>query len=260
MAQAEEEARAYAELDRMRSTFVTNISHELRTPLTAIRGAAATIWQRGDALTSEQVRLLLEMIDRQSEHLSGLVQDIIDVGLEDQGALLLMLQMEDLSAVVEGEVERARTKSERAIAIVAPAEAVRAQCDARKIGNALRKLLDNAVKFSAPGSEIVVRMHADEREVRIEVQDHGIGIDKSKLPRIFDRFYQADPSHTRSADGTGVGLSLVRTIMNLHGGEVHAESKLGKGSTFVLRFPTRVQRAEPVATKLPTSESVRTTL
>lgn len=259
MAHAEEEARAYAELDRLRSTFVTNISHELRTPLTAIRGAAATIWQRGDALSSQQVKVLVEMIDRQSEHLSGLVQDIIDLGLEDRGALLLMLQMEDLSAMVEAEVERARTKGDRTITLEAPAEPVRAQCDARKVGNALRKLLDNAVKFSPPGSEIIVRIQGDEQDVRIEVQDRGIGIDETYLPRVFERFYQGDPSHTRSVDGTGVGLSLVKTIMNLHGGDVLVESKLGEGSTFALCFPKRVQRAEVRATDLQTTESARTT-
>ena len=257
-AQAEQEARAYAELDRMRSTFVTNISHELRTPLTAIRGAAATIWQRGEALSPGQMTTLVEMIDRQSEHLSGLVQDIIDVGLEDQGALLLMLQTEDLSAVVEGEVDRARTKGNRPVVLDAPTEPVRAQCDARKIGNALRKLLDNAIKFSAPGSEIAVRLQVDEHEVTIEVEDHGIGVEEASQLRIFDRFYQADPSHTRSADGAGVGLTLVRTIMNLHGGEVSFSSTPGRGSTFVLRFPTRISRAEPLPTSSPLNESAHT--
>lgn len=256
---AEQEARAYAELDRMRSTFVTNISHELRTPLTAIRGAAATLWQRGEALSAGQVNTLLEMIDRQSEHLSGLVQDIIDVGLEDQGALLLMLQTEDLTSVVEGEADRARAKGARSIVVEIPAPPVRAQCDARKIGNALRKLLDNAIKFSPPGSEIVVRMKADDNEVRIEVEDHGIGVDEASQHRIFDRFYQADPSHTRSADGAGVGLTLVRTIMNLHGGEVSFSSTPGQGSVFVLRFPTRVSRTETLPTSSPSSGVGHTT-
>ena len=257
-AQAEEEARAYAELDRMRSTFVTNISHELRTPLTAIRGAAATIWQRGDALTSVQVNTLLEMIDRQSEHLSGLVQDIIDVGLEDQGSLLLMLQTEDLSVVVEGEVDRARANGSRPVLLEEPLDPVRAQCDARKIGNALRKLLDNAVKFSPPDTPIVVRLIADEKEVRIEVEDQGIGVEEANQLRIFDRFYQVDPSHTRLADGAGVGLTLVRTIMNLHGGEVQCSSTPGKGSVFVLRFPRRVSRSETPSTDSPSTESGRT--
>ena len=257
-AHAEEEARAYAELDRLRSSFVTNISHELRTPLTAIRGAAATIWQRGDALTSLQMNTLLEMIDRQSEHLSGLVQDIIDVGLEDQGSLLLMLQTEDLSVVVEGEVDRARANGSREVTLESPLDAVRAQCDARKVGNALRKLLDNAGKFSSADSPINVRLHADETEVRIEVEDHGIGVEEANQLRIFDRFYQVDPSHTRLADGAGVGLTLVQTIMNLHGGDVQCSSTPGEGSVFVLRFPRRVSRSEAPSTDSPTTESGRT--
>jgi signal transduction histidine kinase len=253
VAKAEEEARAFAELDRMRSTFVTNISHELRTPLTAIRGAAATIWQRGPDLEPDQRQLLLEMIDRQSEHLSGLVQDIIDVGLEDQGALLVMLQMENLGMVVSSEVERARSRG-ASVVLDAPGTPVRAQCDARKVGNAVRKLLDNAIKFSEKGSEIRVRLSEDETDVWVAVTDKGCGIAPDTVDRVFDRFYQVDPSHTRSADGTGVGLSIVRTIMNLHGGEVSVDSDPGTGSTFTLRFPKKVVRSELSLTDSPSSE------
>lgn len=241
-AEAEREAAAYMELDRLRSTFVTNISHELRTPLTAIRGAASTLARRD--LPEPERSTLIEMIDRQSERLAGLVQDIIDIGLAEQGKLVPRFARVDLNLVVQREVEEARDRTERGIDLKVPEEASLAYCDGSKIGNALSKVLDNALKFSDPDSPVLVAVEADGQKIRLTVTDKGIGIAPSDVEHIFDRFHQLDPSHTRSAGGTGVGLSIAKAIVDLHGGDVEVKSQPGSGTIVTIAIPRDAAQLE----------------
>ncbi len=234
--EAERETAAYMELDRMRGTFVTNISHELRTPLTAIRGAAATLARR-PTLSEKENTTLVEMIDRQSGRLAALVQDIIDIGLVEQGRLIPNMAWADMVAVVREEVEAARIFTDRRIELVPPLGEVRAFCDGQKVGNALGKVINNALKFSDPQSVVTVKLEVTDGEVRISVADRGIGVHPADLDRIFDRFHQVDSSHTRPAGGTGIGLSIARTILEVHGGTIDVTSREGEGSRFFLRFP-----------------------
>ena len=147
-AQSEARAETYKELDVLRSTFVTNISHELRTPLTAIRGASSTLLRRRGSLGEEETYALMEMLDRQSQHLAYLVQDIIDIGLADQGAFVAQKSPVDVVALTEGEVDRASDRTGRTIRFESGASTLTTECDGPKIANALRKLIDNAIKFS----------------------------------------------------------------------------------------------------------------
>jgi signal transduction histidine kinase len=236
VAEAERETAAYIELDRLRSTFVTNISHELRTPLTAIRGAAATL-ARKPGLTAKEESTLVEMLDRQSARLSELVQDIIDIGLVDQGRLVPRMDWCDIDVVVADVVEERRVGSGRRIDLSPPRGPVRVYCDGGKIGNAVAKVLDNALKFSPADSRVEVRIEEDQKMVTVSISDDGVGIDAEQMKQIFDRFHQADSSHTRRVGGTGIGLSIAKTVVELHGGTIDASSEPGRGSRFSIRFP-----------------------
>lgn len=234
---AEREAAAYRELDRLRTTFVSNISHELRTPLTVVRGAASTLVRNHAELAPEDRAALVEMIDRQSEDLGALVQDIIDAGSVEKGRLIVELGPADVERVAKDQVEMMEARTSRHIEYRGPGTGVSANCDARKIGNALRKVIDNALKFSPGDSVVTVEVFDDGDHVRIEVTDRGIGVPEDERDRIFDRFVQLDDSHTRSAEGTGIGLTIARAIIELHHGSILVESEPENGSTFVMRFP-----------------------
>lgn len=236
VAEAERETAAYIELDKLRSTFVTNISHELRTPLTAIRGAAATL-ARKPGLTANEESTLVEMLDRQSARLSELVQDIIDIGLVDQGRLVPRMDWCDIDVIVADVVEERRVASGRRIDLSPTRGPLRVYCDGGKIGNAVAKVLDNALKFSPEDSRVEVRIDEDQKMVAVSISDDGVGIDTEQMKQIFDRFHQADSSHTRRVGGTGIGLSIAKTVVELHGGTIDATSEPGRGSRFSIRFP-----------------------
>lgn len=236
-ARAEAQTAAYKELDGLRSTFVTNISHELRTPLTVIRGAASTLANRKRALDSRDALQLVEMIDRHAERLGNLVEDIIDVGMTEQGELMAKREEVDLVALAAREVEEARYAGTHKLMFSPSRPSIELLCDRTKIGNAIRKLLGNAMKFSPPGSIVKVSVEDREDEILVRVVDQGVGIEPHDQLRIFERFYQVDPSHTRSAEGAGVGLFVAQAIMRLHGGRVDVDSSPGEGSEFTLRMP-----------------------
>lgn len=239
-AAAEREAASYRELDRLRSTFVTNISHELRTPLTVIRGAASTLVRNRPGLDGEDKTSLLEMIERHSEELGNLVQDIIDAGFVEQGKLALELGPADIGALVGEQVDLIRARSSRTIDFECPVASMNAICDPRKISNAFRKIVENALKFSGAEAPVWVGLVQDADHVVITVKDSGLGIPEDEHRRIFERFVQLDPSHTRSAGGTGLGLSIAQAIASLHGGDISVNSAVGEGSTFVMRIPKRL--------------------
>ena len=235
--EAEARAESYRALDRLRATFVTNISHELRTPLTAIRGASSTLLRRRDSLGENEVRVLMEILDRQSEHLAYLVHDIIDVGLADQGRLVAQVTSVDIVALVEREIARVATRSGRSIVFRPRPHHLTTRCDGPKVANALGKLLDNAVKFSDEATDVRVGLEVTDGDFVLSVIDHGVGIAAADGSRIFEPFYQLDDSHTRVVEGAGIGLSVVRAIAELHGGSVDVSSEPGDGSRFTLRIP-----------------------
>jgi two-component system sensor histidine kinase SenX3 len=229
-------------VEAIRRDFVANISHELKTPVGALSLLAETLMTEEDPVVT---RRLAERMLSEAIRLANTIEDLLVLSrIESEEA-----PDRDVVAVhkiVSEAVNRIRPGAESmGIAIEVPPPDLRLgiQGDRRQIVSALYNLLDNAVKYSDPGSEIAVRVDTDGREVQIAVEDHGIGIPANAIERVFERFYRVDLARSRQTGGTGLGLSIVRHVMANHGGEVTVESRLGEGSTFVLHLPVAAPSA-----------------
>ena len=234
-----EGARAEAEVaNRAKDEFLATLSHELRTPLTAILG-----WTR--ILRTEEVDEAtrvrgLEVIDRNVQAQARLIEDVLDVSRIITGKMQLNVRRIDMPAVVDAAIESVRPAADaKKIEVVAALEGPATIAgDGERLQQVVWNLLSNAIKFTPSGGRIEVRLHVDGENVALEVSDSGKGIASEFLPYVFDRFRQADSSSTRTHGGLGIGLALVRHLVELHGGSVHARSGgEGAGSTFAIRLP-----------------------
>ena len=226
--------RALREADRRKDEFLAMLSHELRNPLQPMRTAHALLAR--ETLT-EHGRRALDITGRQLEHLTRLVEELLDVARMTQGKLHLRIERLDVREVVREAIESVgRQMRERAHRIEAqmPDTPVPVDADALRLGQVVENLLANAAKYTDPGGRIVVRVSED-RTVRIDVQDDGMGIAAEDLPRLFDLYAQALSAREHAQGGLGVGLALVRQLVSLHGGGVSAASDgLGSGATFTV--------------------------
>jgi CheY-like chemotaxis protein len=239
---SEQAARAQAEeANRAKDEFLATASHELRTPLNAILGWSAMLEQTAslDVRTSKG----LQSINRNTRTLAQLVDDLLDVSRMISGKMRLDVAPMDFGDVVDAAVETVLpAASAKDISIhvnVDPASRTMTG-DATRLQQTVWNLLSNAVKFTAAGGRVEVRTRLDDGQIELTVTDSGVGIDAAFLPYVFDRFRQADASSTRAQGGLGLGLAIVRHLVELHGGSVRAESDgRDAGTRFVLRLPRR---------------------
>ncbi len=234
-----ENAQLYQELQnasRRKDEFLAMLGHELRTPLTPIRTAVQII-----RLKSPELQELTEMIERQIQQLSRLVDDLIDVSRVGHGKINLQMKPVDLKVVVALAIEMSRPlidKRKHFLEISLPRRAVEVAGDAGRLAQVVSNLLNNSAKYSDDGSHIELTVETNGDQAILRVSDTGIGIEPAMLPRIFELFTQATGSTCRSAEGLGIGLALVRNMIELHGGSVQAASAgLGHGAEFVVRLP-----------------------
>jgi len=219
--------------------FAADASHELRTPLTSIAGYARMLkdWGLEDPKTArEGVAAILE----ESERMRGLVESLLALARSDAEAPLELVPG-DLGAVAADAAKAARAAADDKVMVeyVPPREPVEVSFDRARVRQAAAILLDNAVKYTPEGGNVVVRVGQENGWARLEVSDTGIGIPEDELPLVFERFHRADPARTQSTSqgGAGLGLSIARQIARAHGGEIEAKSEPGEGSTFALRLP-----------------------
>ncbi|HOG46240.1 MAG TPA: ATP-binding protein, partial [Anaerolineae bacterium] len=235
--QAEQAAQAISEANRLKAELISTLAHEMRTPLTSIKGYASALLMEEATFSLEAQRESLQFIDRECDLLQGLVHDILESSVIDAGLLELSPQpvlLPRLIGSVIAEVERGAPRHSlmadlRDLPIV--------EADVNRVAQVLRNLLDNAVKYSPEGSLIVVRGEVRGDQVVISVADQGMGIAPEHLSRLFDKFFRVKSSLGRHIAGTGLGLPIVRTIVEGHGGRVWAESRVGHGSTFYFTLP-----------------------
>jgi two-component system phosphate regulon sensor histidine kinase PhoR len=229
---------ALRRLEDMRRDFVANVSHELKTPLTAIQGFVETIV--GDPDMPESLRQrFLQRIQAQSERLYALVQDLLALArVEAQGHALELEPLDPRPALQRALDAVHNAALSRGITLRAEIEepTPRIEGEPGALEQIATNLLDNAVKYSKDGGQVVLRLHTSERDVLLEVEDDGIGIEERHQRRIFERFYRVDKARSRDVGGTGLGLSIVKHLALALGGEVAVRSQLGQGSIFTVRL------------------------
>jgi len=237
----EQAAREGAEdANRAKDTFLAVLSHEIRTPLNAIVGWVSIL--RNEKRNDADLEEGLDVIQRSTDAQVRIISDILDVSRILSGKMTLDIRPSDLSAVIKAAVDATRPAAEaRGVALVIDLDpsARYASCDAARMHQVVVNLLSNAVKFTPKGGRVGVKLFWDQSEVHIEVSDTGEGIDPEFMPFIFDRFRQADGSSRRKAGGLGLGLSIVKHLVEAHGGSIEARSVVGRGTTFLVRLPVK---------------------
>jgi PAS domain S-box-containing protein len=246
--EAERHARADAErASRVKDDFVAMVSHELRTPLNAILGWTHLMMR--DRRDPEVLDRGLEIVARNTRMQAQLISDLLDISRIVSGKLRLEIQDVDLRSTIADAVAAVQVDArERAIDVrLDLSEAVPlVSGDPARLQQVVWNLLSNAIKFSPRGGHVMVTLRSRESRIEITVADHGVGIRPDSLPHVFERFHQADGSITRRFGGLGLGLSIVKDLMDLHGGTVRAESAgEGRGATFTVSLPPAVRQASP---------------
>jgi signal transduction histidine kinase/CheY-like chemotaxis protein len=229
--------KAVESANRAKDEFFAMLGHELRNPLGAISTAVEVLNQPGNS--EEQVARLREIIVRQTQHLSRLVDDLLDVSKLVSGKVALERTVEDLQAVVEGALVSCKEAGKMARHVILfEGESVPVSIDRTRMEQVVTNLLDNAVKYTPAGGRIELKVASEGGDAVLRVRDTGVGVDRETLPLIFDIFVQASPTHQRSEAGIGLGLTLVKRLVELHGGTVSAASDgPGRGAEFVVRLP-----------------------
>jgi two-component system phosphate regulon sensor histidine kinase PhoR len=227
-------------LETVRRDFVANVSHELKTPITAVKGALETVLEGALQEDPEAARRFLEAAARHSDRLASIIDDLLSLSrLEQQEDKALEKQETALETVARGAMQLCQAKAAaRGIPLELQAEAgLSASINPQLLEQALTNLIDNAVKYSSPGSPVLVSIRRAGEGIELAVRDQGIGIPPKDLPRVFERFYRVDRARSREQGGTGLGLAIVKHIVLAHGGSVRARSEPGAGSTFTIELP-----------------------
>jgi signal transduction histidine kinase/ActR/RegA family two-component response regulator len=234
----ESEAQAQA-ADRAKDEFLATLSHELRTPLNTMLGWVTML--RGGSVRPERQAYALEVIERNARLQSKLVEDLLDVSRIVMGKVRLRLRPIDANPIVTAAVDSLRPSAEAAgVQLYGPTMKApfTIRADAERIQQIVWNLVSNAIKFTPAGGRVDVELAKDERSVRLSVRDTGVGIAAEFLPQMFERFRQADSSATRPHSGLGLGLSIVRHLVELQGGSIEAFSEgRDRGALFVVEFP-----------------------
>jgi two-component system sensor histidine kinase SenX3 len=223
-------------VDAVRRDFVANVSHELRTPVGALRVLAETLQDETDIDVAHRLaaRVLTE-----ADRATRIIEDLLDLSrIEAEGVQVRRtVAVADLLTEAAERVRPAAEHCQVTLDVTAPDADVTVVGDDRQLVSALANLLDNAVKYSEPGSTVSAQAHTADGWLDIAVADQGVGIPAKDLARIFERFYRVDRARSRATGGTGLGLAIVRHVVANHDGDVRVESREGEGSTFTIRLP-----------------------
>ncbi|HJQ15324.1 MAG TPA: GAF domain-containing sensor histidine kinase, partial [Anaerolineales bacterium] len=235
-----------AELERLKTDFIAIASHELRTPLGLILGHATFLRE----LSGEQYSEQLDMIVRNATKLKTIVESLSDVDNIQNGAARARNQIVSLSKIIDDVIAMFQAEANsRNIALHSEYEQLPFHLDADgvKLSIALSNLVKNALQFTEPGGHVTVRAQEDAGYYKVTVTDNGIGIPARDLPRVFERFFQVETHLTRRYGGMGLGLAVAKSMIELHGGRIWAESQEGKGSTFTFLLPAAQSQSSPSA-------------
>jgi PAS domain S-box-containing protein len=229
-----------------RDALMLAASHELKTPLTTLKGLSELLLDFD--LSEAQRRELLQDLHGQADRMEQLIGDILSVSRIDSGRISVDFSRVDVASVVQHVCDEVRPMLKgRMLKCRVPDDLPAVMGEARKLHQILVNLVNNAIKYSEPGTQITLSVRGDRTAVRFEVSDQGVGIRKEHMPRLFEKFYRADDPAVRRTSGTGLGLYIVRSLVTMLGGQVHVRSRPGKGTVFIVTLP----RAEATARSRP---------
>ena len=238
----------YEELNKLKSDLLATVSHELRTPLATIKGYSTMMLDYFPKLSSDEKRDYLKAIDKSTDRLAQLVDNLLDTSRMEAGLLKLEKTSTSISKLLREAVAEAHVRANRHHIVWMPGKRLpRVNIDARRIRQVLDNLLDNAVKYAPQGTEVLVSARQVRRKLVVSVSDQGPGIPAKELTRVFDRMYRIEQRLTSGVGGIGFGLSICQRLVEAHGGRIWAESEMGKGSTihFTLPIARKAKRVLP---------------
>ena len=250
-----EQAQALADLDRRKDEFLAMLSHELRNPLAPIVNGVQIL--KLDKSQDPRQRQVLGIIEHQVSQLVRVVDDLLELSRITSGKIVLSTEWVSIADVVERAVEATRplmVQHRHKLAVSLPPDPVRLRADPVRLEQVVVNLLANAAKYTGEGGNVWLTVEQTGRMIELQVRDSGIGIPADLLPNVFDLFTQGDRSLDRSKGGLGIGLALVKRLVDLHGGSVQVTSVIGQGSRFVVRMPVNSASSTPSSpspTKVP---------
>jgi signal transduction histidine kinase len=239
----QDKGRQLEEASQHKSQFLANMSHELRTPLNAILGYTELMADGAYGEPSEKMRSVLKRLEANGRHLLGLINDVLDLSKIEAGQLVLDLSdysVQDIAQTVRSTLEPLAADKKLAFKLDMPAELPSGHGDGRRLTQVLINLVGNAIKFTDAG-EVAIKAEADNGSFHVSVRDTGPGISAADQAKLFQEFQQADNAITKKKGGTGLGLAISKRIIEMHGGRIWIDSKLGEGSTFSFTVPVRVE-------------------
>jgi signal transduction histidine kinase len=223
-------------LEQSRRDLVANVSHELKTPIAAIRAHLENLLDGVEQPDPKTLQVMLA----QTERLGRLIEQLLELSRLESGELPLLREETPLAPLVTqvlSEIEVARSEQGVVVESKLPNDLPPVDADRERVHQVLFNLVDNAVRFTPAGGAVTVSAQRQNGSVEVRVTDTGVGIPPEDLPRLFERFYRADPSRSREDGGTGIGLAIARSVVEAHGGHIRAESELGEGSVFTFDLP-----------------------
>lgn len=225
-------------LEKAKTAFVSDVSHELRTPLTTIQSAVDLLERAQERLDPLEHRAL-QLADQELKRIRGMVEELLVLAQMDSWQYALEVGPADLTDIVQSAVDSVESKAERfGIEIVFhDGGEHRCVCDAQKLYQVFLNLLDNAIKYSDPGAHVGITVEDEASELVVRVRDTGVGIPEEDREHLFERFYRVNKDRSRSTGGSGLGLSICKQIVEMHGGDISVQSEVGEGSTFTVRLP-----------------------
>jgi CheY-like chemotaxis protein/two-component sensor histidine kinase len=236
--------------------FLAMLAHELRNPLAPIRSAVKVLNLKGSGVP--EARWSREIIERQVQHLTRLVDDLLDISRITRNKLVLQKSRIELAEVIGGAVDSSRPLIEQyghTLTVSLPSRPVYVDGDAVRLSQVFQNLLNNAAKYTEGGGRISLTAERQDDGVVVRVKDTGVGVPRDTLPRLFEMFYQVDRSLERAQSGLGVGLALVRRLLEAHGGTVEARSEgVGKGSEFIVHLPVVTEPADVLVPRTGSAE------
>ena len=229
-----------SELNQLKSNIIANVSHELRTPMTHIKGYLELLATEVlGSVNAEQVDAL-KVMQKSSDRLENLIEDLISYSLTSKGEFTLRLATIDIKQICQSQVNKSMSAIEQAnlsLKLHITDKLPKVKADEEKIAWVVNQLIENAIKFTPAKGQIIISANQENEFIKVSVTDSGIGIPKEKIPEIFEPFHQLDGTSTRRYGGTGLGLALVRQIIESHGSIIRVYSRVGQGSRFEFLLP-----------------------